>query len=51
VASPDLTITVKDKETLRALLTREMGVYKAYALGLVRPKGSFEDLLRFRKFF
>ncbi len=47
---PDVTI-VTDPETLRALITREMGPFKAYATGKVKIKGSFEDLLRFRKFF
>ncbi len=46
----DITI-VTDKETLRALILREMGPFKAYALGKVRLKGSLEDLARFRKFF
>jgi putative sterol carrier protein len=50
VANPDITI-ITDKETLRALILREMGPFKAYAMGKVRLKGSLEDLARFRKFF
>lgn len=42
---------VTDAETLRALLLREMGPFKAYATGKLKLKGSFDDLLRFRKFF
>jgi len=50
VANPDITI-ITDKDTLRALILREMGPFKAYAMGKVRLKGSLEDLARFRKFF
>lgn len=50
VAHADITI-ITDAETLRALILREMGPFKAYALGKVRLKGSLEDLARFRKFF
>lgn len=50
VDHPDITIAT-DKDTLRALILREMGPFKAYALGKVRLKGSLEDLARFRKFF
>lgn len=46
----DITI-ITDEATLRALILREMGPFKAYALGKVRLKGSLEDLARFRKFF
>lgn len=46
----DITIST-DAETLRALLLREMGPFKAYATGKVRLKGSLEDLTRIRKFF
>jgi putative sterol carrier protein len=49
-AKPDVTI-VTDADTLRALISREMGPFKAYATGKVKIKGSFDDLLRFRKFF
>jgi len=42
---------VTDAETLRGLLTREIGPWKAYALGKIRLKGNLEDLARFRKFF
>ena len=51
VANPDLTILVKDQEVLRRLIAREEGPFKAYATGDLKFKGSFEDLLRFRKFF
>ena len=50
VANPDIAI-ITDKDTLRALILREMGPFKAYALGRVKLKGSLEDLTRFRKFF
>ncbi|MFA5895383.1 MAG: SCP2 sterol-binding domain-containing protein [Thermoplasmata archaeon] len=50
VPNADITI-ITDKETLRALILREMGPFKAYAMGKVKLKGSLEDLARFRKFF
>lgn len=50
VERPDITI-LTDAETLRALIFREMGPFKAYATGKLKLKGSFEDLVRFRKFF
>ncbi len=50
VDAADFTI-LTDAETLRALLTRETGPFKAYATGKLRFKGSLEDLARFRKFF
>ena len=46
----DVTITT-DADTLRALILREMGPFKAYATGKLRVKGSLDDLARFRKFF
>ncbi len=46
----DITL-ITDAETLRALLLREMGPFKAYATGKLRFKGSLDDLARFRKFF
>ncbi len=50
VANADIAV-ITDKDTLRALILREMGPFKAYAMGKVRLKGSLEDLARFRKFF
>ncbi len=50
VPNADITI-ITDKDTLRALILREMGPFKAYAMGKVKLKGSLEDLARFRKFF
>lgn len=50
VEQPDITIST-DAETLRALILREIGPFKAYATGKLRLKGSIEDLARFRKFF
>ena len=50
IPNPDITITT-DPETLRGLITREMGPFKAYATGKLKFKGSFDDLLRIRKFF
>ncbi len=46
----DLTL-LTDEETLRGLLLREIGPFKAYATGKLKFKGSLDDLLRFRKFF
>jgi putative sterol carrier protein len=46
----DITIST-DAETLKALIRREVGPFKAYATGKLRLKGSLEDLARFRKFF
>ena len=46
----DLTL-LTDAETLRGLLLREIGPFKAYATGKLKVKGSLDDLLRFRKFF
>ncbi len=46
----DITL-ITDADTLRALLLREMGPFKAYATGKLRFKGSLDDLARFRKFF
>ena len=46
----DITIST-DAETLKALIRREMGPFKAYATGKIRLKGSLDDLARFRKFF
>ncbi|TLZ70613.1 MAG: SCP2 sterol-binding domain-containing protein [Methanobacteriota archaeon] len=46
----DITLTT-DAETLRGLIRREIGPFKAYATGKVKLKGSFEDISRIRKFF
>ncbi len=46
----DLTL-LTDADTLRGLLLREIGPFKAYATGKLKVKGSLDDLLRFRKFF
>ena len=46
----DITL-ITDADTLRALLLRETGPFKAYATGKLRFKGSLDDLARFRKFF
>lgn len=50
VDGADVTI-ITDRDTLRALILREMGPFKAYAMGKVRLRGNLEDLARFRKFF
>ncbi len=50
VDTADITI-IADRETLRALILREIGPFKAYATGKIKLKGSLEDLSRFRKFF
>ncbi len=50
VDNPAITI-LTDRETLRSLILREIGPFKAYATGRIKLKGSLEDLARFRKFF
>jgi len=50
VEHADITI-LTDADTLRQLILREMGPFKAYATGKIKLKGSLEDLARFRKFF
>lgn len=50
VEKADITL-ITDVETLRGLLLREIGPFKAYATGKLRFKGSLDDLARFRKFF
>jgi len=50
VERPDIAL-VTDEGTLRGLLLREIGPFKAYATGKLKFKGSLDDLLRFRKFF
>jgi putative sterol carrier protein len=47
--SPRLTVT-SDSETLKALMTGEMGAMKAFALRKIKLNGSFEDIIRLRKF-
>jgi putative sterol carrier protein len=47
--SPRLTVT-SDSETIRALMTGEMGAMKAFALRKIKLNGSFEDIIRLRKF-
>src|SRR5947208_1302621 len=46
----DITIAT-DADTLRGLILREIGPFKAYATGKIKLKGTLEDLARFRKFF
>jgi len=50
IENPDISIE-SNEETIEALYKGEMRVMKAIALKKVRVKGSFEDLLRLRKFF
>ena len=50
VERPDIAL-LTDEATLRGLLLREIGPFKAYATGKLKFKGSLDDLLRFRKFF
>ena len=50
VDRPDVTI-IADKDTVKGLLSGEIGPFKAYATGKLKVKGDMEDLLRFRKFF
>ena len=46
---PRLTVT-SDSETIKALMTGEMGAMKAFALRKIKLNGSFEDIIRLRKF-
>jgi len=50
IENPDISIE-SNEETIEALYKGEMRVMKALALKKLRIKGSFEDLLRLRKFF
>jgi len=50
VDNADIAI-VTDPATLRGLILREIGPFKAYATGKIKLRGSLEDLARFRKFF
>ncbi len=49
VDDPRLTVT-SDTETMKALMRGEMGAMKAFALRKIKVKGSFEDIIRLRKF-
>ena len=46
---PRLSLT-SDTETLTALMTGEMSPMKAFALRKIKINGSFEDIIRLRKF-
>jgi putative sterol carrier protein len=50
IDNPDIAVE-SSEEIIDQLYRGEMRVMKAIALKKVRIKGSFEDLLRFRKFF
>lgn len=50
VKNPDITIE-SDEATIEALYKREMRVMKALALKKLHVDGSFDDMLRLRKFF
>lgn len=50
IDSPDVTIQ-SDSATLTALLKKEMGPMKAYAMQKLKLKASLDDVLRLRKFF
>jgi putative sterol carrier protein len=49
VDSPRLSVT-SDTETLTALMSGEMSPMKAFALRKIKLNGSFEDIIRLRKF-
>ncbi|UCE74779.1 MAG: SCP2 sterol-binding domain-containing protein [Methanomassiliicoccales archaeon] len=49
VDDPRMTVT-SDRETLTALMTGEMSPMNAFALRKIKLNGSFEDILRLRKF-
>jgi putative sterol carrier protein len=46
---PRLTVT-SDTETLKAVMSQEMSPMKAFAMRKIRLNGSFEDIIRLRKF-
>jgi putative sterol carrier protein len=46
---PRLTVT-SDTETLKGLMTGEIGAMKAFAMRKIKLDGSFEDIIRLRKF-
>jgi putative sterol carrier protein len=49
VDSPRLSVT-SDTETLTALMSGELSPMKAFALRKIKLNGSFEDIIRLRKF-
>ncbi|UCE36871.1 MAG: SCP2 sterol-binding domain-containing protein [Thermoplasmata archaeon] len=49
VDDPRLTVTA-DTATLTALMSGELSPMKAFALRKIKLKGSFEDIIRLRKF-
>ena len=49
VDDPRLTVTT-DTKTMKALMSGEMGAMKAFVLKKIKVKGSFEDIIRLRKF-
>lgn len=50
INEPDIRI-ITDRATLIGVLRKEIKVMKAWATRKVQIKGSFQDLMRFRKFF
>lgn len=44
-----LTVT-SDVETMKAIMSGEMGAMKAFALKKIKLRGSFEDIIKLRKF-
>lgn len=46
---PRLTVS-SDTETIKALMNGEISAMKAFALRKIKLKGSFEDIIRLRKF-
>ena len=49
VDNPRLKVT-SDTQTMKALMTGEMGAMKAFALRKIKLDGSLEDIMRLRKF-
>jgi putative sterol carrier protein len=47
--TPKITVT-SDSETIKALMSGELGVMKAFALKKFKLKGDFKDIIRMRKF-
>lgn len=50
ITEPDLRI-ISDTATLKGVLKKEIRPMKAWATRKIQIKGSFQDLMKFRKFF
>lgn len=50
ISDPDIRI-ISDSATLKGVLKKEIKPMKAWATRKIQIKGSFQDLMKFRKFF